>query len=217
VIECVTEAPHGRVWCEAIGLAPRAGIAAGERLPEVYTRRGNFVTVDAPTRIAPANGPSFVGRLGGGGSHPAAVAPTGDPLAMFLLTGHLPAAAAAMERDLIAWRLSPCDSLHYVRAENRLAAVAAVPPTDTELEALHAAEAAADASAEAARAAYSEAHDAGMASEAVEALWDAAAAARATAAAALVARRAGQLAYQAGRVKDARRTAYETAGLAYPI
>lgn len=217
IVEHVVESPHGRVWCEAIGLTPGSTRAEWEQLPEVFRRRGLFVTLDEPTQIAPGNGPSYVGRLGGGGDHPAAAAPQGDPLAMFLLTGIFPVQGTQMERALVAKRLRSCDSQHSPWGAERAAAVAAVPPTDEELEALHAAEAAADVAAESAVAAYYAAHEkGGSRARQTERLCDAATTAREKAVAARDARRAGQLAYQAGRVKDARRAMYEAAGLAYP-
>ena len=99
--EIVRENPNGGVWGEALGRLSEDVSAADPRwnrqrvcvatLPE--SPGGclcEFVSGPEWGTVSPKNGPSFVGRLGGGGSHGPARLPQGDVLAFVAVMGRWP-------------------------------------------------------------------------------------------------------------------------------
>lgn len=95
----VTPSPRGGEGADAIGRLSADVSAsdprwAGQRVHTISERvltpgGALFATVAGPGwgRVSPRNGPSFVGRLGGGGSHGPARVPQGDPMAALRLCG----------------------------------------------------------------------------------------------------------------------------------
>lgn len=112
----VREAPRGGEGANAIGrlfmdVSATDPRWAGQRAVAVVERTltpggALFATVTGPDwgRVSPRNGPSFVGRLGGGGSHGPARVPQGDPMAAFRLCGPSALGPWAVEQVIEARR-----------------------------------------------------------------------------------------------------------------
>lgn len=112
----VREAPRGGEGANAIGrlfmdVSATDPRWAGQRAVAVVERTltpdgALFATVTGPDwgRVSPRNGPSFVGRLGGGGSHGPARVPQGDPMAAYRLCGPSALGPWAVEQMIEARR-----------------------------------------------------------------------------------------------------------------